>query len=831
MSEKIKTKSKLKESTAKVLQWFSGFIILLLLLRLVEWSYLSYFHEIDGLFMAEMAGFITDLRVLATPLIGIGIILVLFCLLHQKLALLLFLVLVFAYAIFELALIVYFQEALTILDYGAMATMSNAQVSDIVQLYGFGWWHLLLLLPIATLLFFVWFYAQIIGKFKAIKIIVLILFISLSFTNLAFYQGRQKNKAEITAEIALNKTTYYIQSYFDYYRELNALLNADIQKALSEYYTYHPELESSNYYNFPFFNSSTTENYLGDYFVQQDSAPNVVVIICESLGRIYSGENAKLGSFTPFLDSLANEGLYWSNALANAERTFGAIPNVLAGVPEGRTGFLNLKSSMPDHLSLPLLLKEANNYQTSFYCGTEETYDNMIDYLKFQKFDNIHGKSAFKENLNLQTIKDEAGVEKVFNWGAEDAAVFKESMSLMLQDSVLAPFFNLYLTTSFHEPYSHNRRAHFVKLAEARIKELNPGKNRKQYFKKKEKFGALMYMDDAIRQCIELYQERSDFENTIFVIVGDHSLKMMTNDARIEKYHVPLLIYSPLLIKTGRFENVVCQKDIPSALQALLRDNFNLRMPDFCISQSHNLRTAVNFESRGEFVFMYSHKSMENYLRGRDFICDGEVSTLNSDMKLMENKNKSLLDSMTLLLENYRVLANYVCQKNMYLPSEKYDEFVAHLLMFQMGTNFDEADTALIDFKYKDFLTSERSFSEANSISNKGQENFKLLFDEPFVSDKRVRVKLKFMLYETELWPFLYVATKTKTRQLVSNTNFIIGPENCKVRSTSKKNWVEIETAVWIEANPLNQYININLHMPSKTNFYLDNLKIEIKEF
>src|SRR5690606_41349715 len=85
----------------------------------------------------------------------------------------------------------------------------------------------------------------------------------------------------------------------------------------------------------PFLHPDATPDALGPYFgpTRTGRPPNLVVIVVEGLGRSFSGPDAALGSFTPFLDELAGRSLYFDNFMANQGRTFGVLPALFGSLP------------------------------------------------------------------------------------------------------------------------------------------------------------------------------------------------------------------------------------------------------------------------------------------------------------------------------------------------------------------------------------------------------------------------------------------------------------------------------------------------------------------
>ena len=75
--------------------------------------------------------------------------------------------------------------------------------------------------------------------------------------------------------------------------------------------------------HFPFLHKVDPDaDVLSPFFNRLGTAPNIVFIVVEGLGGAFSNEDAYLGSFTPFLDSLSKKSLYWRNFLSAGGRTF-----------------------------------------------------------------------------------------------------------------------------------------------------------------------------------------------------------------------------------------------------------------------------------------------------------------------------------------------------------------------------------------------------------------------------------------------------------------------------------------------------------------------------
>jgi phosphoglycerol transferase MdoB-like AlkP superfamily enzyme len=83
--------------------------------------------------------------------------------------------------------------------------------------------------------------------------------------------------------------------------------------------------------------------------------------------------------------------------------------------------------------------------------------------------------------------------------------------------------------------------------------------------------GAVKYTDFAIGRFIERAQERRWFEDTIFVITADHGANARgTSRIPVDKYRIPVLVYSPAHVAPRRVDRLMSQIDIPPTLLGLL---------------------------------------------------------------------------------------------------------------------------------------------------------------------------------------------------------------------------------------------------------------------
>src|SRR5690606_1253705 len=93
---------------------------------------------------------------------------------------------------------------------------------------------------------------------------------------------------------------------------------------------------------------------------ESDSLPrklNVVVIIAESFSKEYIGSLNDHQGYTPFLDSLIENGLIFTNAFANGKKSIESLPAILSGIPTlMNTSYITGRFASNQIASLPAFL-------------------------------------------------------------------------------------------------------------------------------------------------------------------------------------------------------------------------------------------------------------------------------------------------------------------------------------------------------------------------------------------------------------------------------------------------------------------------------------------
>lgn len=418
-------------------------------------------------------------------------------------------------------------------------------------------------------------------------------------------------ESEDAYNLRLNKTAFFIDDSMRFVRRGSAAA---------------PELPAAlhqSHADYPFLHAEQTPDALGPHFrLRGATPPNLVFIIVEGLGRAFSGPDASLGSFTPFLDQLAAQGLYWDNFLAVQGRTFAALPSIFGSLPFGEAGFDATSGKLPEHTTLLGVLK-ANGYRLNYYAGTNLDFDGERGFLQAQGVDTLVDATNFPP-----------GYARSNDWGYAD----NELVSMALAEGAsndVRPFVTVLQTNSMHSPYTFLGQQSWQERFERRLDQLGLVEKQKAGYRAyRDIYSTVLYLDDALRRYVESVRQRATFGNTIFVITGDHRLPELPMDEWIDRYHVPLIIYSPLLTAPQRIKSISSHFDLTPSLLALLAHGCGLKTPSQVTWVGTGLDLESSFRNLHDTPLKQTKTNLVDYVAGTWMQSRGELYSLSDGLHM-----------------------------------------------------------------------------------------------------------------------------------------------------------------------------------------------------
>ncbi len=449
--------------------------------------------------------------------------------------------------------------------------------------------------------------------------------------------GSAADEPEFRRSVVVNKTSFFVASTASYFLVTESL--QDVQNSgVSEMKYLDPQ--------YPFLRLEQTPDALGEFFhVDPSVRPNFVFFVVEGLGRSFSGPDADLGSFTPFADELRGRSLYWENFLATQGRTFAVLPSLFGSLPFGEKGFSDLGTRAPPHATFLTLLKNAG-YTTKFYYGADIDFDNERIFLERQGMDRIVGGAPFEAEYVRSP-----GVE---SWGYADRDTMRKALAMEFADT-RAPFVTIVQTMTMHTPYLFPGQERYYPLFEERMRQIGLSEAaRAKHRTYRNIYTSVMYFDDCLKMFLEEFAKHPGYRNTIFIITGDHRLPEIPMATKIDRYHVPLLIFSPMLKKTGSFRSVSSHFDVAPSLLALLSKNYGLRTPRAVTWLGQGLDVEPEFRNVHEYAIKHTTTELTEFVAGREFLCEGRLYTLDARLNPEAVNDDSRLRHVRGLFDGFR---------------------------------------------------------------------------------------------------------------------------------------------------------------------------------
>lgn len=292
--------------------------------------------------------------------------------------------------------------------------------------------------------------------------------------------------------------------------------------------------------------------------------PDIYIILLESFSShlfpSLGGEPVALG-----LDSVARNGLLFTNFYANSFRTDRGIPSVLSAYPgQPTTSIMKFVSKTENLPSLSKTLKEKAGYDNTYYYGGDANFTNQLAYLVSAGFGNVVSDKDFPIS------------QKLSKWGAHDDVVFARVASELTPYNPRHPKLKVIQTSSSHEPFDV------------------PYDDKGRFNDKRAK--AFAYADSCAASFIETLSKTPQWGNSLVVLVPDHYGAYPELNNTFDKHRVPLIMTGGALRKKGTVETVGSQIDIAATLLASMgiahdefkfsKDLLNPKSPHFAfISQ------------------------------------------------------------------------------------------------------------------------------------------------------------------------------------------------------------------------------------------------------
>ncbi len=297
---------------------------------------------------------------------------------------------------------------------------------------------------------------------------------------------------------------------------------------------------------------STTRLVAADTVLTRPRLPegtNIIVLVLESFGKPHIKSlnpmfPASKPSYTPFLDSLFDEGLLFTEGYQGGIRSIDAMPAIWASIPSYNKNFMRLPQSQAEYYAMPRIL-DSLGYTTAFMHGASRGSMSFVAFGAMAGVDRFVSREDYEQAYGPADFDGKWGI-----WDDRFLPFVLENIDRMPQ-----PFMTTVFTLSSHEPFK------VPPHMEGRFEEGDLPIHK-----------VIRYSDYALERFFDEASRKPWFDNTLFVIVADHGSGAADERLRVSPYNhtIPIFLYMPSAGLKGRVKQTVSHLDIMPTLLPML---------------------------------------------------------------------------------------------------------------------------------------------------------------------------------------------------------------------------------------------------------------------
>lgn len=312
--------------------------------------------------------------------------------------------------------------------------------------------------------------------------------------------------------------------YFQFYSQLNQ------QQAEKNFLSQYPQ-------------KTLSRNIVAE---QPEVKKNVVLISIESLSADFLEHYGNTQKITPFLDSLAEKSLMFTNLYATGNRTVRGLEALTLCIPPTAGESIIKRDDNKNKFTTGSVFK-SKGYDVKYLYGGYSYFDNMQDFFGGNGYDIVDRNNFKPEEITFANV-----------WGVADEDMARKAIKVMNAEAKSGkPFFNHWMTVSNHRPFTY---------PDGRIDIPGTAKSRE---------GGVKYTDYSLKLFFDMAKKQDWYKNTVFVIVSDHCASSAgKTELPMDKYRIPAMIFSEGFIQPQKFDALMSQIDLMPTLFGLLNFSY-----------------------------------------------------------------------------------------------------------------------------------------------------------------------------------------------------------------------------------------------------------------
>lgn len=287
------------------------------------------------------------------------------------------------------------------------------------------------------------------------------------------------------------------------------------------------------------------------YKISNSRPPNVMFVMLESLGTSAVGAYGNPINPTPNIDRLATQSWFFEHFYVPVTGTAKTVWASISGVPDVTRQETATRN--PLITKQHTLINAFTGYEKIYTIGGNSGWANMNALIR----QSIDGVRLLEERDWQSPVVDV--------WGISDLDLFKETDKILQALPKDKPFFAYVQTAGNHRPFTIPKSNDGFEVKHPTLAQVQAAGSRSV-----EQYNAVRLLDFNIGRLMEIAKEGGYYDNTIFVLFGDHNTRIAQipflapayEQLGLESNAVPMIIHAPGLLGTRTVREAVGLVDL-----------------------------------------------------------------------------------------------------------------------------------------------------------------------------------------------------------------------------------------------------------------------------
>ena len=137
---------------------------------------------------------------------------------------------------------------------------------------------------------------------------------------------------------------------------------------------------------------------------------------------------------------------------------------------------------------------------------------------------------------------------------------------------------------------------------------------------------------------------------------------------QLDRFHVPLVVYSPMLKKPEKFSSLVTHFDITPSLVAMLDADSIISRPKVAAWIGHGLDDGKDFRNANAYPLMRNKNEILDFVDGERMLANNAIYEIYENMNIETVDEPEKEKELKTQLNNFLLKNNHACKNNKLIP-------------------------------------------------------------------------------------------------------------------------------------------------------------------